>query len=168
MHRVIAVVAGLFVTGSHAAMTLQHEEFLLQLPGDWQQVESDDPERWNAESRELGSSVVLSIIPRMNLPLSRLRAAAEKLAEARRNSEQAARPGQKIVYGDQWIEVKPSGDVVEVAYAGYDESGMIFRFIGFVTQGKVLSLWVATSGRDNATSKRAFDQAFRGLRFYVP
>jgi len=46
-------------------------------------------------------------------------------------------------------ELKPSGDVAEVAYAGFYPSGTVFRFLGFVTQLKLLSFWVATKTRDN-------------------
>jgi len=151
-----------------AQVNLKNSEFTLSLPADWLQVKSQDPEQWSFESAALKTSVVLSLLPKLNIPKSRLIEAGKKFAAIRKEAEQKARPGQRITYGDEWVELQPSGDVVQIAYAGYDETGMIFRFFGYVTQAKVLSFWVATSGRDNGLSKRAFDEAFRGLKFYIP
>ena len=61
-----------------------------------------------------------------------------------------------------------SGEVGHVAYAGYDAEGNIFRFMGWTTQAKVLSFWVSTKTADNEFSKQVFDEAFGGLRFYIP
>jgi hypothetical protein len=66
------------------------------------------------------------------------------------------------------VELAPSGDVVDIAYAGYDDRGRIFRFMGFVTEAKMLSFYCETMTTDNELSKRIFDEAFRGLKFYVP
>ncbi|MGZ8407194.1 MAG: hypothetical protein ACXWVJ_04120, partial [Caulobacteraceae bacterium] len=128
----------------HAGVEVKHEEFSLTLPDGWNQVHDPDPERWAFESGELGSSAVFSILPGMRIPKDRLTEAAQRFATIRKDAEQRARPGQRITYGDEWVELKPGGDVAEVAYAAFDESGTIFRFVGFVTQVKVLSLWVAT------------------------
>jgi hypothetical protein len=167
--RLVAILMALLVSAqAYAEVDVKHDEFTFVLPEGWTRVQDQEPERWSFESRELGSSVVFSIVPGLRIPKERLTEAARRFAVIRKEAEQRARPGQRITYGDEWVELKPSGDVAEVAYAAYDDSGMIFRFVGFVTQLKVLSLWVATSGRDNETSKKAFDQAFRGLKFYVP
>ena len=152
----------------HAAVDIKHDEFVFSVPGDWLQVKDNDPERWSFESKQRQTSVVLSIVPGMKIPKSRLVEVAKKFASIRREAEQKARPGQHLTYGDEWVELKPSGDVAEIAYAAQDESGTIFRFYGFVTQAKVLSFWVATTGRSNELSKVAFDEAFKALKFYVP
>ncbi len=164
----LLLVVFLATMQAHAQVNLKHQEFLFTLPAGWKQVQSDDPERWNFESTEKRTSIVLSIVPKLNIPQARLVEVAKKFASIRKDAEQKARPGQRIVFGDEWAELKPSGDVAEIAYAAYDETGMVFRFFGFVTQAKILSFWVATGGRDNELSKRAFDEAFKGLKFYVP
>jgi len=169
MKCILAFFFGILTTMTVAAqVSVQRSEFTFSLPADWAQVKGSDPEQWDFESKTLKSSVVLSILPNLNIPKARLAEAAKKFAEIRKDAEQKARPGQKIIYGDEWAELKPSGDVAQVAYAAYDETGMIFRFFGYVTQSKVLSLWVATADRDRESSKRAFDEAARGLKFYVP
>ena len=73
-------------------------------------------------------------------------------AELRHKAERDFLLGQTIHWGDKWVQLRPTKDVAEVAYAGYDAKA-IFRFFGFVTQRKVLSLWVATETRDNDFSK---------------
>ncbi|HEY5232372.1 MAG TPA: hypothetical protein VIK35_02405, partial [Verrucomicrobiae bacterium] len=103
----------------------------------------------------------------LNITQDKILGAAERYALFRQEAEKAARHGEPIQFGDKWVELRDTKDVAEVAYAGYD-SKMIFRFFGFVTQRKVLSLWVATETRDNDLSKRVFDEVFRGLKFYVP
>src|SRR5262249_46648479 len=129
---------------------------------------STGPEQFSFESKERKTSVVLSVVGPLNIPKQRLTEVAGKFAEIRRDAEQKARPSQKLQFGDQWVELKPTGDVAEVAYAGFDPSGTVFRFFGFVTQRKVLSFWVATETRDNEFSKQVFDEVFKGLKFYVP
>lgn len=167
MSKFLGLVAGLFSVGASAAVDIKHQEFLFALGGDWVQVKSLDPEQFSFESKEKKSSIVLSVLPRLNIPKARLVETAKKFAEIRKNAELRARPGQSITFGDEWVELKPSGDVAEVAYAAYDDQ-MIFRFFGFVTQAKVISFWVSTTGRDNDLSKRVFDEAYKGLKFYVP
>jgi hypothetical protein len=81
---------------------------------------------------------------------------AKKFAQIRQKAEQDSRKGQKMQFGDTWVELSPTKDAAEIAYAGFDDKS-IFRFFGFVTQRKVLSFWVATETRDNEFSKRIFD-----------
>ena len=107
-------------------------------------------------------------MPALNIVKDRLVETAKRLGEIRREAERKARPGSDVQFGDQWANLKPSGDVAEVAYAGFDPSGTVFRFFGFVTQKKLLSFWVATETKDNDFSKEIFDEVFKGLRFYVP
>jgi len=151
-----------------AGVNIKHDEFVFALGGDWKQVRGSEPEQFIFESAEKKTSVVLSVMRQVNIPQHRLTEAALKFAEIRKSAERQARPGQDVQFGDNWVELKPSGDIAEVAYAGFDPSGTVFRFFGFVTQRKVLSLWVATETRDNEFSKRVFDEVFRGLKFYAP
>ena len=152
---------------ANAGVDIKHEEFVFSLGGDWAQVKSLDPEQFTFESKKEKTSVVLSVMTKLTIPQQRLLEVAKKLAQSRQDAEIKARPNG-VKFGDQWVELKPSGDVAEVAYAGFDSSGTVFRFFGFVTQRKVLSFWVATETRDNEFSKRVFDEVFKGLKFYVP
>lgn len=160
--------AGAASTAATAGVDIKHEEFVFKLGGDWAQFKGDDPEQFTFESKAKNTSVVLSVMGPLNIPKERLVEVAEKFAQMRQDAEQKARAGNPVQFGDRWVQLKPEGDVAEVAYAGYDPSGTVFRFFGFVTQRKVLSFWVATETNDNEFSKRVFDEVFKGLQFYVP
>lgn len=147
---------------------LKNDEFTFELQGDWVQIPSEDPEQFKFESKSKNTSVVLSVMASLNIPQAKLVDTANKFAAIRQQAEKDARNGETVTFGDQWVELKPTKDVVDVAYAGYDQHGTIFRFYGFVTQRKVLSLWVTTTTKDNEFSKQVFDEIFKGLKFYVP
>jgi hypothetical protein len=153
--------------GTNAGVNIDHDEFRFSLSGDWVQVASLDPEQFSFESKEKRTSVVLSV-ERLDIPHDKLVEVAQKMADLREQGERAARQEEKIVFGDKWVELSSSGDVAEVAYAGCASRGTIFRFFGFVTQRKVLSLWVSTSTTDNDFSKAVFEEVFGGLKYYVP
>ncbi|MGC3962350.1 MAG: hypothetical protein QM803_03225 [Rhodocyclaceae bacterium] len=167
MRHFLTLCLALISFSSGAAVNIKHDEFVFTLPDGWVQVKSDDSESWSFESKEMKTSIVLSIVPGLNIPPARLTEVAKKFASIRKEVEQKARPGKKISYGDEWVELRPSGDVADIAYAAYDDAS-IFRFMGYVTQRKILSFWISTAGKDNNLSKQAFDVAFKGLKFYVP
>jgi hypothetical protein len=149
-----------------AAVDITNSQFVFKLGGDWVSVPSLDTNQFSYESKSYKTSVVLSLMP-LEISQDKLTGVTTKFAEIRQKAEQDSRPGQTIHWGDKWVQLRPTGDVAEVAYAGYD-SKMIFRFFGFVTERKVLSIWVATETHENDLSKRVFDEVYRGLKFYVP
>ena len=146
---------------------LKHEEFQLELGNGWVQVKDDDPEQFTFESTELRSSVVISVML-AHLPKERLLEAAGVLAESRKQAELNADPTRKVVFGDSWVTIAEAGEAGHIAYAGYDDRGQVFRFMGWVTQLKVLSFWVVTETRDNEFSERVFDEVFSGFRIIIP
>jgi len=162
----VTIFALWFTMSTLAAVDVTNTEFVFELGGDWVRVPSSDTNQFSFESKSNKTSVVLSVMP-LTISQDKLTSVATKFAEIRQKAEQDSRPGQRIHWGDKWVQLRPTGDVAEVAYAGYD-SRMIFRFFGFVTQRKVLSFWVASETRDNELSKRVFDEVYRGLKFYVP
>ena len=101
------------------------------------------------------------------IPPDMMRQAADKFFEFRRHAE-LADSSRLVTFGDHWVTPKPDGDVIEISYAGYDNRGRIFRFMGFVTSKRVLSFYCETFSNDNEHSKGVFDKAFRGFRFFVP
>ncbi len=153
---------------ANAGVDIKHDEFTLSLGGDWTQAKSSDAAQFNFTSKEKKTSVVLSIVSPLNVPKERLVEVATKFAQIRKDAEEKVRVGTNIQWGDRWVELKPSGDVAEVAYAAFDPAGTIFRFFGFVTQRKILSFWVSTETGDNDFSKKVFDEVYKGLKFYVP
>jgi len=166
MKLILSTVTLFIAMNAANAVDIKHDEFVFKLGGDWVRVPSSDTNQFSFESKSNKTSVVLSVMPR-NVPQERLVEVAKKFAEVRQRAEEDARKGRKIQFGDKWVELRPTRDVAEVAYAGFDDK-TVFRFFGFVTQRKVLSFWVATETRDNELSKRVFDEIYKGLKFYVP
>ena len=147
-------------------MQFDHQEFVLTLGDDWRQLPTNDPEQFVFESGKQQTTLTISLV-RAGVPKARLLEVARHFSGMREEAERVDR-SRKITFGDKWVELKPSGDVAEIAYAGHDDRGRIFRFFGFVTQAKVLSFYCETVTTDNEFSKRVFDEAFRSFQFYVP
>jgi hypothetical protein len=168
LSKTLATVSWIISTGAAAAVDIKNDDFRLALGGDWKQVANQDPKQFNFESKALKSSIVLSITDGMNIPDQRLVEVARKFMEFRIDAERQARHGKEVQFGDSWVKLQPSGDVVEIGYAGFDPSGTIFRFLGYVTQRKVVSFWLATESTDAKASGAILDEAFKGLKFYVP
>src|SRR5439155_24039063 len=158
MKLLVSVVAFFIAMNASAAVDIRHDEFVFRLGGDWVRVPGSDTNQFSFESKSNKTSVVLSVMP-LKISEGKLVEAANKFAELRQKAEQEFRPGQTIHWGDKWVQLRPTKDVAEVAYAGYD-SKSIFRFFGFVTLRKVLSFWVATETRDNDFSKKVFDEVY--------
>jgi hypothetical protein len=142
------------------------EALQLHLDGDWLEVPDDEPERFMFASDEKRTGIIISTMLRRT-PRGQLLEAAESFANARRKAELSF-PGRTVTFGDNWTELRDNGELGHVAYAAYDDLGNIFRFMGWVTEAKLISLWVSTETTDNAFSKRVFDEVFAGFRFYVP
>jgi hypothetical protein len=148
-------------------MHFEHQEFLLDLDPTWKQLVGSDPEQFQFESKALDSVLTISVIL-AEIPEAKMEQAAEKLLEFRKQGEREADPNGTITYGDQWVTPKAEEQLVEVAYAGYDDRGRIFRFTGFVTTRKIVSFYCETVSKDNQQAKQVFDESFRGFKFYVP
>jgi hypothetical protein len=162
----VLILTLLFAMNVDAAVDIKHDEFAFKLRGDWIRVPGSDTNQFSFESKSNKTSVVLTL-EALTISQDKLVEVAKKFAEIRQKAEQDSRKGQTIQFGDTWVELRPSKDVAEVAYAGYDDKA-VFRFFGFVTRWKIMSFWVATVTRDNEFSKKVFDDVYRGLKFYVP
>ncbi len=148
-------------------MHFEHQEFVLDLKPTWTTVSGPDPEQFQFESKRLASTLTISILP-AGVPSDRLQEVAEKFLEIRRQAEVDTDASRTITFGDRWVKRKRDEEVVEIAYAGYDNRGRIFRFMGFVTTRKIVSFYCESMTDDNEQAKQIFDEAFRGFRFYVP
>jgi len=161
------------------AVDIRHAEFTFTLDGDWIRVSGSDPDQFTFESRVNRTSIVLSIMP-IDVSQDRLIEVAKKLADARRRAERETHSGSNVKLEDARIHLRPSGDMAEIEYAGSDDAS-IFRFFGYVTRRKILSLWVSTSTTNNTLFNRAFrhirdrpklkrvlTQIHKGLKFSIP
>jgi len=146
---------------------IRHPHFHLQLGGDWRQVPSPDAQQFLLESQARKSSIVISVL-QLRVPQEKLVDAAVALAEGRRQGELNASPASKITLGEMLIDLKENGQAGHVAYAGYDDEGRFFRFMGWVTRIKAFSLWVSTTTHDNDESKAVFGEVFDALRLAIP
>jgi hypothetical protein len=147
-------------------LEVSHAEFTLKLGGGWTQHPSPDANLFALSSEEKQTHVVVSVLQTGEIPLEKLLGAANEFADSRIKAEKEARPGE-IQFGDCLVEPKENGQIVYVAYAGYDGNS-IFRFTGWVTQRKIVSLSASTQTRNNDFSKAVFDEVFRGFQFMVP
>ena len=142
------------------------EEFQINLSTEWRETPSSDPTQWLFSSASKRSSAAVSVMP-IHVKKERLLDVAEEVANRRRAAEIQARSGRGVEFGDNWVELKDDKELGHVAYAGYDDR-TIFRFMAWVTQAKILNLYVETETRDNALAEAVFDEFFSGFRFYVP
>jgi hypothetical protein len=148
---------------------LETEDFALALDGDWQQHPTAYAEQYSFTSREKRSSLVLSVMQASNLRRERLIEVATRLAQARLQAECIAFPGHTLSFGHKWVALQPGGLVAEVAYAGSNYTAhSYFRFLGYVTEQKILSLWVCTTTGDDQYSKQVFDEVQHSFSFSVP
>lgn len=154
------------VADASSPIQFRHDEFTFQPGGDWVRVPSSDAEQFAFRCDKLQTLVTISFV-RAAIPKARLVEAARRFTTIREEAERSV-DDRAVTLGDRRVELAPSGDVVDIAYAGYDDRGRIFRFMGFVTEAKMLSFYCETMTTDNDLSKRIFDEAFRGLKFYVP
>lgn len=148
---------------------LETEDFALALDGDWRQHPTAYSEQYSFTSRQKRSSLVLSVMHAPNIRRDRLIEVATKLAQARLQAECIAFPGHTLTFGHKWVALQPGGLVAEVAYAGSNYTAhSYFRFLGYVTEKKVLSLWVCTTTPDDLYSKQVFTEVQRNFSFSVP
>ncbi len=126
----------------------------------------DDDEQWGFQSDAKQSVIVISVL-QAAFPADKILKTANVLADQRLNAETKLRAHRNVQFGDKFVELKDDGALGYVAYAGYDDY-TIFRFAGWVTGRKVLSLFVETRTRDNALSKAVFKEVLDGFGFYRP
>jgi hypothetical protein len=148
-------------------MHFDHREFVLDLDSSWISLGGNDPEQHLFESKALASTLTISVMSAA-IPEAKMKQAAQKLLDLRRMAETETRPTGVVAFGDQRVTPKLDQHLVEVAYTGYDNRGRIFRFMGFVTNEKIVSFYCETVSKDNEQAKRTFDDCFCGFRFYVP
>jgi hypothetical protein len=158
----------LFTRQEAALCEVTHQEFVLKLGQGWRRIAAGDPEQFTFYSDDKKTSVVISVMMIGPIALDRLLGVANRLADSRLSIEREIDPTRNVTMGNCNVELKESGQVGHVAYAGCADSGHIFRFMGWVTQRKVLSFWVSTETRDNEHSKNVFNEVFGGFRFFIP
>jgi hypothetical protein len=148
-------------------MHFEHSEFVVDLAPAWRNVPGSDSEQFQFQADSLASTITISVM-QARVPRPQLQQVAEKFLELRLEGEAEVDKRRVVTLGDRWVTPQSDGEVVDIAYAGYDNVGRIFRFMGFVTTQKVISFYCETISTDNERAIQIFDEAFRGFQFYVP
>ncbi len=73
------------------------------------------------------------------IPLDHLLGVANNLAESRLRIEKESDPVRNVTIGSCKVELRENGEVGHIAYAGYNDGGHIFHFMGWVTQRKIFN-----------------------------
>jgi hypothetical protein len=156
------------VSNPETRMHFEHQEFVLDLDPSWRRVPGDDPEQFAFESQVLDSKLTISVMAAA-IPLEKRRRAADRVLELRKQAEQEVDSNRRVTYGDATVREHNDKESFEIAYAGYDNRGTIFRFTGYVTANKILSFYCETKTTDNERAKQIFADTFvKGFKFYDP
>jgi len=147
-----------------ADVDINHKEFLLKLAGDWVQRKTDDKDQFVVRSAKNNSQVTVSILM-ARFPSAKLKEVAQKFLQSRERAEHID-ASRKVELVNKRVE--PEREMYKVSYSGTDNRGRQFRFVGYVTTVKVLSFYCETLDRDALFGQNAFDEAFKGFKFYVP
>jgi len=141
---------------------VETSEFILEVPGDWEQFPGDDAEQLQFHSAELGASIVVSWLF-AQVPREKMLEAAQAVLDSRiRSADQLeARIDETVV---ELFDDEPMAHALEI---GQTSTG-IYRFEGWVTEAKFLSLWVGVEGDDTGRAAGIFKSVFGGFSFYIP
>src|SRR5262245_39930239 len=81
-------------------MHFDHREFVLDLDSSWSALAGNDPEQHQFESKELASTLTISVMSTA-IPQAKMNQTAEKLLEFRRKAETETDPTRIVTFGDQ-------------------------------------------------------------------
>lgn len=135
------------------------------LPGDWREIPSSDPNQITCESEALKTYVVASVLYAA-IPPEKLTEAAKQLLTSREAGERSARPN--VMFFDTYVGFRETDQAGHVAYGGKDADS-VFRFFGWTTERKILSLLISTQTEDDDVAERiARDIMAQSFRMVFP
>jgi hypothetical protein len=138
-------------------------EFILETSGEWVRFADNDPEQFQFHSTELGASIVVSWLPAA-VPPEKMVKAAQTVLDAR---IEALDQLDAHRLDDNFVELLDEEQMAHAKQTGQTDSG-IYRFEGWVTEAKLINLWVGVEGNDVGRAADIFDNVFGGFSFYVP
>jgi hypothetical protein len=139
------------------------EEFIVDLPGDWEQFPGDGDAQFQFESKALKTSVVISYFLAQFGRENMLRAAQVSLA-ARLEALEKLGPHQ---VHENVAELLDEGPMAHSTLLGQN-SDSVFWSEAWATEAKVIHLWVAIEETDLERARRIFGDVFAGFSFYIP
>lgn len=145
-------------------MRIETEEFILDLPGEWQQAPSEGPEQFIYESQTLSAAIVVSYIFAAIPAEKMLSAAQTALSSARDTLDQE---GPHFV-GENYVELfEGPPRTAHWKLAGQTQRN-IFRQEGWVTEAKLFNFWAGVADDDQERATTILNDVFAGLNFYFP
>jgi hypothetical protein len=146
------------------AVTVNKARFSLSLGGDWEEVQSGDPEVTRFSSRQHAANLVVSTLG-LNAKLGETGRIAEKLADLRMEAEKqvAAETGVDMAIGRPKIVQQPWGHAI--AYYGADANGRMFNFSGMVTPKQSISVYVESNKLSEEVVRELLEQVLAKLKF---
>jgi hypothetical protein len=144
-------------------MKFEADEFVLEIPGDWEFFEGEDPEEFSFHSAGLKASIVISYL-HAQVPRDKMLAAAQAVIASRMSNLNDAGP---IQVDETIVEMLDEEGMAHARHTGETGTG-VFRFESWVTEAKVINLWVGVEDKAPERAMGIFDDIFGGFSFYVP
>jgi hypothetical protein len=146
------------------AVTVTKPRFSLSLGGDWQELESPDPEVTMLYSGHHAANLVISAMG-LNATLADTGRIAEQLTNLRMESEKqvAAQTGINMTIARPRIVQQPWGHAT--AYYGVDANGRMFNFSGMVTPKQSIGVYAESRRLSEEVLRELLEQVVLKLKF---
>jgi hypothetical protein len=146
------------------AVTVTKPRFSLSLGGDWQEMQSPDPEVTMFNSQNHRANLVVSAMG-LTATLADTGQIAERLINLRMDSEKqvAAETGIDMTIAKPRIVQQPWGHAT--AYYGVDANGRMFNFSGMVTPKQSIGVYVESNKLSEESLRELLEQVLVKLRF---
>jgi hypothetical protein len=142
---------------------LETAEFILDLPGDWEQFPGDADAQFQFESKALKASIVVSYIL-VQFPRERLLETAQVSLTARLEALEKLGPHQ---VHENFAELQDDGPMGHSVLLG-QSSDSVFWSEAWTTEAKSLHLWIAVETDDIDEARKIVAEVFAGFSFYLP
>jgi hypothetical protein len=146
------------------AVTVNKQRFSLSLGGDWQELQSPDPEVTMFNSEQHRANLVVSAMG-VNATLADTGRIAEKLVNLRMDAEKqiAVNTGVDMTIARPRLVQQSWGHAI--AYYGVDANGRMFNFSGMVTPKQSISVYVESNKLSEELLRELLEQVLTKLKF---
>ena len=141
---------------------------------EWQKLPSSDPSRVVLSCPDARTTVSLTM-DAVEIPADKLEEVAGKLLKLRQETHTqrvhlALAESEKatLAFGDERVQVHPSGQAWEVSYMGTEAGKKLFSFLGFVTPRKVVHLYIETALPLAEGQGDIFQEVIQGFQIALP
>ena len=140
-------------------------EFLLDLPEHWRQVEAPEKNAINFVS-EIAEATIIISIDFYNIPPEKQQGVAEQCVTSRHAAYEDQFPGKVEVVHNS-IKKHSGGDGLEIGYAVEIPGKHIFFYLGYVTTRKIFNFTLICKP-DRMAAMNLFNQTMQQLRPKLP